>query len=504
MTTGWRYRLVAALGTLSLTIIAVVVANATLIQELFAQIPYFGRPAPAVLSGQEFWVALWTTVAVVSASMWPLFKPRPRRILDTGLLTARRVFLSTIGLAALGYFNYTYRLPRSTLMLVTGMLMVSLPILMVAIRRRPRAQSQAVIIGDDPEAMAAVRGAYDREVVGYVTPPTTHDDPTAAELDDLPIVGGFARLDEVFLEYDVDTVLLAFHRTDRDEFFGTLEACYQHGITALVHRDHVDHVLTSGVAGEALLRVDIEPWDWQDYAVKRAFDIVFAGGALVCLSPIMALITAAIKLDSPGPVLYSQQRTATFGETFTVYKFRSMVEDAESTTGATVSDDDAGGEDPRVTRVGRFLRETHLDEIPQLWSILVGDMSVVGPRPERPELDEDMERGAGQWRRRWFVKPGLTGLAQIRGATGHEPGAKLRHDIEYIRRQSFWFDLNIVAWQVWQVFHDVFSFSTGDKYGPETDTSCSASEPPPVDDEPAFEQTDESEENDIEGIRPPK
>ena len=108
-----------------------------------------------------------------------------------------------------------------------------------------------------------------------------------------------------------------------------------------------------------------------------------------------------------------------------------------------------------MTRVGRVLRRTHLDEIPQLWSILVGDMSVVGPRPERPELDVDMERGADKWRSRWFVKPGLTGLAQINDATGHDPQEKLRYDVEYIRRQSFWFDMKIVIRQIWQVLGDV-------------------------------------------------
>jgi lipopolysaccharide/colanic/teichoic acid biosynthesis glycosyltransferase len=222
----------------------------------------------------------------------------------------------------------------------------------------------------------------------------------------------------------------------------------------MVHRDHADDVLTEGVAGGDLVEVNLEPWDWQDYVVKRVFDVCFAGAGLLALSPVMLAIAVAIKLDSPGPVLYSQQRTAEFGDTFTVHKFRSMVTDAEAESGAKLSEEDHGGRDPRVTRVGRILRTTHLDEIPQLWSILVGDMSVVGPRPERPELDTDMQQGADAWRRRWFVRPGLTGLAQIRGATGHDPQQKLRYDVEYIRRQSFWFDLKIVIRQIWQVLGD--------------------------------------------------
>ena len=496
MASGWRHRIVSLLGTVLITSLAVMVANLQAVQSAFSHVPYFGRPAPVVLSNGDLVLALATTLVVLLAAMWPLFKPRPRRILDTILLTQKRVLLTMVGLAALGYFNYTYQLPRASLMLTTLCLLVFLPAFTVAVRRRPQGGSRAVIVGDDPTSMRAILDATDHPILGYVSPPSAYE-PEGIEpdrvtvsdggsverdLDELPCLGGLARLDEVLVEYDVDTALLAFTATDREEFFGTLETCYEHGVSAMVHRDHADHVLTADAAGGELLTVDLEPWDWQDYVIKRLFDVAFAGTALLVLSPVILAIAATIKLDSPGPVLYSQQRTAEFGETFTVYKFRSMIPDAESETGATVSAEDAGDVDPRVTRVGYVLRTTHLDEIPQLWSILVGDMSVVGPRPERPELDVDMERGVGQWRRRWFVKPGLTGLAQIRGATGHEPEVKLRHDIEYIRRQSFWFDLKIVLRQLWDVGTDVKGYVR----------SAAGRQDPPVDDESGDEPAESS------------
>ena len=473
MASGWRHRIVSLLGTVLIASLAVTVANLPTVQTSFSRVPFFGGPAPAVLSNGDLALATATTVAVLLVAMWPLFKPRPRRILDTVLLTQKRVFLTMVALAALGYFNYTYQLPRATVMLTTLLLLVLLPAFTVSVRRRPQGGSRAVIVGDDPESMRDIVGATELPVFGYVSPPSAYEpegiDPepipvsdgggTERKLDELPCLGGLARLDEVLVDNDIDTALLAFTATDREEFFGTLETCYEYGVAAMVHRDHADHVLTADAAGGELLDVELEPWDWQDYAVKRLFDVAFAATALLVLSPVITMIAIAIKLDSPGPVLYSQQRTAEFGETFTIYKFRSMVANAEAETGAKVSDEDAGDVDPRVTRVGRILRTTHLDEIPQLWSILVGDMSVVGPRPERPELDADIERGVGQWRRRWFVKPGLTGLAQIRGATGHEPAAKLRHDIEYIRRQSFWFDFKIVLRQLWDVGTDIRDFA---------------------------------------------
>jgi lipopolysaccharide/colanic/teichoic acid biosynthesis glycosyltransferase len=343
---------------------------------------------------------------------------------------------------------------------------------MVAIRRRPRSTSRAVIVGDDPNAMEALLGATELPILGYVSPPSAYapggiatravevaDGGTVeSELDGLPCLSGMARLEDILVEHDVDTALLAFAATDREEFFGALETCYDNGVNALVHRDHAEHVLTDDFSGDELLEVDLEPLDWQDHVLKRTFDVAFAGMALIGLSPVILLIALAIKIEDNGPILYKQQRTAAFGGTFTIAKFRSMVPDAESKTGVKISEEDSGGVDRRVTRVGRVLRKTHLDEIPQLWSILTGDMSVVGPRPERPELDSDIEQGVETWRQRWFIKPGLTGLAQIKDATGHEPGLKLRYDIEYIRRQSFWFDMKIVVRQLWLVGKDALAF----------------------------------------------
>ncbi|WP_446685209.1 sugar transferase [Haladaptatus pallidirubidus] len=162
----------------------------------------------------------------------------------------------------------------------------------------------------------------------------------------------------------------------------------------------------------------------------------------------------AIKLDSPGPVFYSQVRTAELGGTFQVYKFRTMLPDSES---AKPEEDKTND---RITRVGRVLRKTHLDEIPQLWTILTGGMSVVGPRATWTEEERHLEAEVETWRKRWFVKPGLTGLAQIHEINSTDPKTKLRYDLEYIRRQSFWFDIKIVTRQVWHVVEDTVSMLT--------------------------------------------
>ncbi len=381
-----------------------------------------------------------TALVIVLGSMWPLFNPRPRRILDTLLMTQKRVLLAMVGLAALGYFDYSYRLPRPRLLLTTTALFVALPLYMVVIRRPEQSTSRAIIVGDDPDAMESLLGASTLPVLGYVSPPSayapegieaervsvTDGGASVDRLDELPCLGGLARLEEVLVEHDVDTVLLAFAATDREEFFGALETCYDHGVNALVHQDHADHVLTDDFTGDDLLTVDLEPLDWQDYVLKRDFDVVFSGLALLVLSPVTVVIALAIKLDDGGSVFYQQKRTAAFGNTFTVSKFRLMAPETEDSSPDSE-------EEYRVTRVGSILRTTHLDEIPQLWAILTGKMSVVGSRAVWTEEELHLEEEMGAWRKRWFIKPGLTGLAQINDATSAEAQDKL----QYIRQQSF-------------------------------------------------------------------
>ena len=465
MQSGWRYRLVAVCGATLWVAGAVFVANTPLAQTLVTAIPPLNSLEPATLSNGDLLDQITATVIVTLAVLWPLFKPRPRRILDTIALTHERVFVTAAVLATIGYFDWSSRLPRTTLIVTILFLGVILPVWFVAIRRRPSVSERAIIVGDETGIMRRLFESATVPILGIVAPSSVHATDrqqrladggvTIESAADLPHLGGLSRLDEVLVEHDIDTVLLAFEHPDREEFFGALATCFEHGVQAKVHRDHADNVLVDDATGGELVDTNLEPWDWQDYVVKRVFDVAFAGFALLCLSPVILAIAVAVKLDSPGPILYRQTRTAAFGETFNIYKFRSMVANAESKTGAKLSEEDAGETDPRVTRVGQILRRTHLDEIPQLWSILVGDMSVVGPRPERPELDVDIERNVEEWRSRWFVKPGLTGMAQINGVTGHQPAEKIRYDIQYIRQQSFSFDLKIVVRQLYSVVVDV-------------------------------------------------
>jgi lipopolysaccharide/colanic/teichoic acid biosynthesis glycosyltransferase len=176
---------------------------------------------------------------------------------------------------------------------------------------------------------------------------------------------------------------------------------------------------------------------------KRATDLVLSALGLVIAWPVMLAVAIAVRLDSEGPILFKQERVGGDGKVFTVFKFRSMRSDAEKLTGPVW----ASADDPRVTRCGRFLRRTRLDELPQLFNVLSGDMSLVGPRPERPVFVAELARQIPYYIQRHIVKPGLTGWAQINypyGNTVDDALQKLQYDLFYIKYQSLLFDLSIV------------------------------------------------------------
>ena len=174
--------------------------------------------------------------------------------------------------------------------------------------------------------------------------------------------------------------------------------------------------------------------------LKRILDIAVAVTALIILLPVMLITAVMIKLDSKGPVLYSQERVGLYGKTFFVHKFRSMKQDAEAKCGPVL----AAEGDPRITKFGRFMRATRLDELPQLFNVLKGEMSIVGPRPERPFFVKQFIAQKPEYDYRHNVKPGITGLAQIAGKYNTSAYDKLIYDLLYIQDVSVKTDLMIM------------------------------------------------------------
>lgn len=182
--------------------------------------------------------------------------------------------------------------------------------------------------------------------------------------------------------------------------------------------------------------------------VKRGIDVLGSGVALIVALPLLLVLALWIKLDSPGRVFFMQRRVGLRGETFRVVKFRTMIERDPDSIDQRNEQVISAGVDPRITRSGRFLRKTSLDELPQLWNILRGDMSIVGPRPVLPEQVAAIPADRMQ---RFDVRPGLTGLAQVRGRRSLGWPEQLAADVEYVQRQSLWFDVGIILRTVWVV-----------------------------------------------------
>jgi exopolysaccharide biosynthesis polyprenyl glycosylphosphotransferase len=178
--------------------------------------------------------------------------------------------------------------------------------------------------------------------------------------------------------------------------------------------------------------------------IKRIMDICLSIFGLIITAPVLCFSALLIKLDSKGPFVYKQKRLGKNGKEFTIYKLRTMRNDAEKGTGAVW----AKKNDPRVTPIGKVLRKTRIDEIPQLFNVIQGDMSIVGPRPERPELVHNLKSVIKDYEKRLLVKPGITGLAQIEhkyDESIEDVKVKVRYDLQYIENMKFLMDLRILG-----------------------------------------------------------
>lgn len=224
-----------------------------------------------------------------------------------------------------------------------------------------------------------------------------------------------------------------------------LKFCYQKGLRTYVDPKISDILMQGGkhinLFDTPLIFINKTGISPTQRFVKRLMDIVISALALLIASPVLCLVAVAIKMEDGGPVFYKQKRLTRGGKEFNILKFRSMIPDAEKKTGAVLS---AGESDDRITKVGRFVRATRLDEFPQLINILKGDMSIVGPRPERRVFVEEFCKKMPEFAYRMKVKGGLTGFAQIYGKYNTSPYDKLRLDLMYIENYSLQMDLKLI------------------------------------------------------------
>ena len=319
-------------------------------------------------------------------------------------------------------------------------------------RRRGINQRRAIVVGGGAPAAEIVAALQRRPDVGVRLLGVVGDkDEHGAGV--APRLGRFEDLRALLDREQVDVVFVALPH----QAYGRLA-----DLLADIGDDPVSIHLVPDVFSLASLRSGIEEFEgvplihlresplygW-NRVLKRAFDLVIGGGALVAFLPLMALIALGVKLTSPGPVLLTQLRMGLDGREFRMLKFRTMLADAEADSGPMWAQPD----DPRRTRLGTMLRRVSLDELPQLFNVLRGEMSLVGPRPERPVFVEEFRRQVPGYMLRHKVKAGMTGWAQINGWRGNTSLEKrIEYDLYYIERWSLTFDLTILVRTLWRGF----------------------------------------------------
>jgi len=389
-------------------------------------------------------VLLVAAAQAIAFSLFGLYGSRERFREPLARLLLPALFFQLAALASIYFlaFAQPYAFPRSVLVLyvfVDGLLVALWRTFVERLFPQPR--RRALIVGTGPAAVLIAEAIRRHpwtgvEVAGLVGPPSL----AAAHL---RILGPIERLADIARETSADEIIL------------TPEASsWRDGISESLPRDLEADLLVwpspfetmigrlrFRIVGDLpLLEARTRPFEGVAAASKRAFDILVSGALLLLCVPILGVSAAAIALTSRGGVFFDQTRIGRDGSAFRLWKLRTMRAGAEEKTGAVLSSPG----DPRVTAIGRLLRAARIDELPQLWNVLAGDMSLVGPRPERPEFTERFARRVAGYSLRHAVRPGLTGLAQVSGDYATEPDIKLRYDLAYLNNWSFGLDLAIL------------------------------------------------------------
>lgn len=326
-------------------------------------------------------------------------------------------------------------------------------VILARLRRRGIGVDHVVIVGAGETGRTVLRNLVAQPEYGYRVLGFLDDNPEKGQTDIGPFkaLGPIDNLPHILTAYPVDEVIIALPWQYHRRIARVIAEAEKAGVRVRVVPDllqlSLSRVYMDQVAGIPLLGVREATITGWNLALKRAMDIVISGLGLLLLSPLILLIALAIRLDSPGPVFFKQKRVGRGGKLFTIYKFRSMIENAEEVRPYLEALNEADGplfkikDDPRQTRIGRFLRRTSLDELPQLYNVLRGEMSLVGPRPALPE---EVAQYQDWHRKRLEVSPGMTGLWQVSGRSKLSFDEMVLLDLYYVENWSPALDLRII------------------------------------------------------------
>lgn len=316
---------------------------------------------------------------------------------------------------------------------------------------------RALIVGTDWGGAAIAQAIREHALSQYDLVGAVGDAETQQiSVGGLPVIGTGRDLLHLSRQHHIAELIVATPCELSGELFQGVMDCHQQGISivpmAILYERLTGRVPVEYVGKDWAIVLPIESASIFDPypLLKRMMDIALALVGLALFAVLLPVLALVMRLDSPGPIFFRQVRVGQGGRLFKVIKLRSMIPDAERETGPVF----AGQNDPRVTRVGQFLRKSRLDEVPQLWNVLRGDMSLIGPRPERPEFIDELTAEIPFYRARLAVKPGVTGWAQVRYHYGNKTEdhlVKLQYDLYYIRHRSLLLDLQIVIRTIWKM-----------------------------------------------------
>ncbi len=400
-------------------------------------------------------VALLALVCYRLAGMYEVH--RMRRFREELVAVARGVGLMALAVMATSFARHAQYESRVVMVLFTAAAFGAIVVLrraswqvVRALRRRGVNQSHAIIVGTGRLARRTARTLRHLNWTGIQTVGHVEDDPGKCPTD-LPVVGRIDELPELVLRHHVEHVFIALplnrYPDARRVFAALSETVVDVRLIADVPALAGFGLTTTSLHGMTVIGLRESPHHGMNVVVKRVMDVLLAAVALVLLAPLMAVVAVLVKLTSPGPVLYRQERCGLNGRSFHMLKFRSMRVDAEA-TGAQMT----GANDPRKTRLGTILRATNLDELPQLFNVLMGDMSLVGPRPERPVFVSRFRKTIPNYMARHAVKAGMTGWAQVNGWRGNSSlRRRVQFDLYYITHWNPLFDIRIMFLTVWRM-----------------------------------------------------
>ncbi|OGW02350.1 MAG: undecaprenyl-phosphate glucose phosphotransferase [Nitrospinae bacterium RIFCSPLOWO2_01_FULL_39_10] len=297
-----------------------------------------------------------------------------------------------------------------------------------------------------PELGLKIKGflSQDKSAVGSV-------------INGIPVIGTYKDIGKIIIDKDIDQVITALPIEQHALTVELLKDIGNEMVDIKVVPDLCEFMTLRGgideLDGLPIISLQDTPLYGWNIVVKRTFDIIFSVAAIIITAPIIALISILIKIISHGPVFYKQERMGLDGKKFITYKFRTMMVNAEENTGPVWAKEN----DERKTTIGTFLRRTNLDELPQFFNVLKGDMSIVGPRPERPVFVEQFKKSIPQYMLRHKMKAGITGWAQVNGWRGNTSIEKrIEYDLYYIENWSLMFDIKIILMTIWRGFKNAY------------------------------------------------